>query len=204
MISPEFLITAMVVVIIPGTGVIYTLMNGISLGKNAAVAAAFGCTIGIIPHLLAAILGLAAVLHTSAMLFQVVKFMGVMFLLYMAWKTLRDTSGFDVDADIPKHALPAIAIKGALINILNPKLSLFFLAFSPQFLSGVPAQVTGEMLLLGAIFMAMTFVVFVIYGLFASAARDRIFGNPRILAWMRAGFGVAFGGLALRLAVEDI
>lgn len=202
MISPEFLLTALVVVLIPGTGVVYTLAAGLSLGSRAATAAAFGCTFGIVPSMLAAILGLAALLHSSALAFQLVKYAGVAFLLYMAWQALRDTGAMKMDQKIETRALGEIALNGMLINVLNPKLSLFFLAFLPQFLSGNPAAATREMLVLGAVFMAMTFVVFVIYGFFAATARDRVLASPRILTWMRRGFAATFAGLGLKLAFE--
>ncbi|MHA1128469.1 MAG: LysE family translocator [Alphaproteobacteria bacterium] len=202
MISPEFLLTALIVVIAPGTGVIYTIASGLSLGRKAAIAAAFGCTFGIVPHLLAAVLGLAAILHASAILFQVVKYAGVLFLFYMAWKTLRDRSTFSLDQEVPDTALRAIAIRGGLINILNPKLSLFFLAFLPQFLSGNGQNATFEMIILGAVFMIMTFAVFIIYGIFASAARNRVLESPGMLRTLRYSFATAFFALGLRLAGE--
>ncbi|WP_085868086.1 LysE family translocator [Pseudoruegeria aquimaris] len=206
MISPEFLLTAFIVVLAPGTGVIYTLGTGLARGGRAALAAAFGCTLGIVPHLLAATLGLAALLHASAVIFQAVKFAGVAFLLYLAWQTLKEGGSFDADGTGAKAPLRAgpIAVKGALINILNPKLSIFFLAFLPQFLSANPATATAEMLLLGAVFMAMTFAIFVLYGLFAAAARDRVLRSPRALRWMRRAFAAAFAGLGLKLATERL
>ncbi|OUS04425.1 lysine transporter LysE [Rhodobacterales bacterium 52_120_T64] len=202
MISIEFLLTAFIVVIAPGTGVIYTIASGLSLGRKAAIIAAFGCTMGIVPHLLAAVLGLAAILHASALLFQFVKYAGVVFLFYMAWKTLKDRSALTLDQELPDTALRAIAVRGGLINILNPKLSLFFLAFLPQFLSGNSPSAKIEMVLLGAVFMVMTFVVFVIYGIFASAARHRVLESPRVLRALRYSFAAAFFALGLRLAGE--
>jgi len=203
-ISPEFLLTAMIVVLAPGTGVIYMLATGLAQGRASVVAAAFGCTFGIVPHLLAAILGLAAILHASAILFQAVKIAGVLFLLWMAWQTLKEKGPLAVKTEDTNRAQSGIAIRGALINILNPKLSLFFLAFLPQFLSGAPALATREMLLLGLIFMLMTFVVFVIYGVFAAAARSRVLENPRILQLLRYGFAAAFAGLGLKLALQRV
>jgi len=200
--SPEFLLTALVVVLAPGTGVIYTLATGLTLGKRAAIAAAFGCTLGIVPAMLAAILGLAAVLHTSALAFQVVKFAGVAFLLYLAWQTLRDRGALSLDQAPRAKTLRKIATRGALINILNPKLSIFFLAFLPQFLSGTPNTATLEMLTFGGTFMAMTFVVFVLYGTFAATARDRMLSSPRAMIWMRRSFAATFAGLGLKLALE--
>ncbi|RYH11777.1 LysE family translocator [Tropicimonas sp. IMCC6043] len=202
MISLHFLITAFVVVVAPGTGVVYTLATGLGRGRRASFWAALGCTFGIVPHLAAAMLGLAAVLHTSALLFQVVKFAGVAYLLWLAWQALREGGALAIT---PSRAAPnawPIARRGALINILNPKLSIFFLALLPPFLSGDPASATPEMLLLGGIFMAMTFVVFALYGAFAAAARDSVLSSERAMRWLNRSFAAIFAALGLRLAFE--
>jgi len=202
--TPEFLLTALIVVLSPGTGVIYTISTRLLRGHRSALAAAFGCTLGIIPHLLAAILGVAAILHSSALLFQLVKFAGVAFLLYMAWQTLRDSSKLSVNPDeaAPRATLTRTATRGTLINVLNPKLSIVFLAFLPQFLSGTPGTATREMITLGAAFMGMTFLVFVLYGVFASFARRKVLENPRAQSWIRRIFAASFAGLGLKLALE--
>ncbi|MRU16293.1 LysE family translocator [Roseovarius sp. A21] len=200
--SLQFLLTALVVVVAPGTGVIYTLAIGLGQGRRAATMAAVGCTFGIVPALLAAVLGLAAIMHTSALLFQVVKFAGVAYLLYLAWQMLRDKGGVAVRAETRDRADRAIARRGALINILNPKLSIFFLALLPPFLSGNPAAATAEMLGMGAVFMGLTFVVFMGYGVFAAAARDKVLSSPRVVRWINRGFAAVFAGLAARLAME--
>ena len=202
MISLHFLVTAFVVVIAPGTGVIYTLALGLGQGRRAAVAAAAGCTLGIVPHLVAATLGLAAVLHTSALLFTVVKFAGVAYLLWLAWQTLSSGGALRIDPERRRESDWRIARRGALINILNPKLSIFFLALLPPFLTGNPATVTAEMVTMGAIFMGMTFAVFVVYGIFAAFARQRILESARIMRWMNRGFAAIFAALAGRLALE--
>lgn len=200
--TPEFLLTALIVVLAPGTGVIYTLAIGLSRGKTAAISASLGCTIGILPALLAAILGLAAILHSSAIMFQIVKYAGVAFLLYMAWQTLRDHGPLAFNASPDQSGLGKIALRGALLNVLNPKLSLFFLAFLPQFLSGNAQSAASEMLVLGGVFMAMTFVVFVGYGWFAATARDKVLQSPRALTWLRRVFAASFAGLGVKLALE--
>ena len=200
--SPEFLLTALVVVLAPGAGVIYTLSTGLTQGSRAAVAAAFGCTLGILPSMVAAILGLAALLHTSALAFQIVKFAGVAFLLWLAWKTVSDHSALAVEPTADRRSLGRIALRGIGLNTLNPKLSIFFLAFLPQFLSGMPGTASAEMLTLGAVFMLMTFVVFVVYGVFAAQARDRVLKSPRVMAWLRRVFAATFAALGLRLALE--
>jgi threonine/homoserine/homoserine lactone efflux protein len=203
LISLQFLLTAFVVVLAPGTGVIYTLALGLGRGRRAATWAAFGCTIGILPHLAAATLGLAAVLHSSALLFQGVKIAGVLYLLYLAWQMLKSDGALSVSAAKPDPQ-PGIKIaqRGALINILNPKLSVFFLALMPPFLSGNAASTTQEMVSLGAVFMAMTFAVFVLYGLFAAQARSLILGSDRVVKWLNRSFAAIFGALAIRLAME--
>lgn len=202
MLSLQFLITAFVVVVAPGTGVIYTLAVALGRGPRASLWAALGCTFGIVPHLFAAALGLAAVLHASALLFQVVKFAGVAYLIYLAWGMLRSDSALNIKSDAVAESGWRIARRGALINILNPKLSIFFLALLPPFLSGNAATATTEMTLLGVVFMAMTFAVFALYGLFASLARDRLLGNARMMKIMNRTFAAAFSALAVRLAAE--
>ncbi|MCP3971804.1 MAG: LysE family translocator [Rhodobacteraceae bacterium] len=202
MISMQFLLTALVVVLAPGTGVIYTLAVGLGRGRWASVMAALGCTIGIVPHLLAATFGLAALLHTSAVLFQAVKFAGVAYLLYLAWQALKSGGALAVSREARPEPGWRVARRGALINILNPKLSIFFLALLPPFLSGNPATATAEMVGLGGIFMAMTFGVFVLYGVFAAAARDRLLTSERAMRWMNRSFAAIFAALGARLALE--
>ena len=201
--TPEFLITSMIVILLPGTGVIYTLAYGLGQGLRASVIAAFGCTLGIVPHIAAGILGLAALLHASAVAFQAVKILGVLYLLYMAWGILREGGALSVPEN--KTSTPAlrIVVNGILVNLLNPKLSLFFLAFLPQFVPAGTAGPTALMLWLGAVFMFLTFVVFAVYGAFASAARTYVISKPGVMKWLRGGFAAAFALLGLRLALSD-
>ena len=202
MISLQFLLTALVVVLAPGTGVIYTLALGLGQGRRAALWAALGCTFGIVPHLAAATLGLAAILHTSAVLFSIIKWAGVAYLLYLAWQMLKSGGSLTVDGTRSTDPGWRIARRGALINILNPKLSIFFLALLPPFLSGNPATATLEMTVLGAVFMAMTFGVFVLYGCFAAAARTWVLGSENTMRWLNRSFAAIFAALAGRLALE--
>jgi threonine/homoserine/homoserine lactone efflux protein len=201
--SWEFLITSFIVVVSPGTGVLYTLAAGLSRGSRASVVAAFGSTLGIVPHIAAAILGLAAILHTSALAFQIFKYLGVAYLLYMAWSTLREHGALKVEKDMTPRSALQVTITGILINILNPKLSIFFLAFLPQFVSGDEASPLLHMLSLSFVFMAMTFVVFVGYGMFAAAIRDHVISRPRVLTWMRRTFAGAFAALGAKLAFAE-
>jgi threonine/homoserine/homoserine lactone efflux protein len=202
-VSIEFLVTSFIVIASPGTGVLYTLAAGLSRGSRASVVAAFGCTIGIVPHMAAAILGLAALLHTSALAFQSFKYLGVAYLLYMAWNTLRARGALRVEQKIDTRSAVQVTVTAILINILNPKLSIFFLAFLPQFVSAGDPEPLWRMLALSGIFMLMTFVVFVGYGLFAASVRDHVISRPRVLTWMRRGFAGAFVALGARLAFAD-
>lgn len=202
MISTQFLITSFVVVIAPGTGVLYTLALGLGQGRRAAAFAALGCTFGIVPHLLAAALGLAALLHTSALAFSVVKFAGVAYLLWLAWSALREGGALAVQPTASRESVWAIARRGALINILNPKLSIFFLALLPPFLSGDAASASAEMLALGAVFMGLTLAVFLVYGAFAASVRDWFLASERAMRWLNRSFAAVFTALAGRLALE--
>jgi len=198
-VSAEFLLTSLVVVATPGTGVLYTLAAGLTRGARASVVAALGCTLGIVPHMAAAITGVAALLHTSAVAFAVLKYLGVVYLLYMAWSTLRDKGALSVQENAPRSARQVI-VSGVLINILNPKLTIFFFAFLPQFVSPAESNGVARMLLLSAVFMAMTFVVFAVYGVFAAAVRDQVVSRPKVIAWMRRIFAGSFVALGARLA----
>ncbi|WP_458759995.1 LysE family translocator [Afipia sp. TerB] len=198
-----FLLTSLIVVASPGTGVLYTLAAALSGGARASIMAAFGCTLGILPHIAAALLGLAAVLHTSALAFQTLKWLGVIYLGYMAWQTVRERGALQVDAKVEGRSALRVVVTGFLVNILNPKLSIFFLAFLPQFISSDESHPLMTMLELSAAFMAMTFAVFVIYGLFAARVRDRIISRPRAMAWLRRAFAGGFAALGVKLALAD-
>jgi len=198
--SIDFLVTSLIVVVSPGTGVLYTLAAGLSRGSRASVVAAFGCTLGIVPHMAAAIMGLAALLHASALAFQILKCLGVAYLLYMAWKTLREQGALKVEKIGPRSAIQVIT-SAVLINLLNPKLSIFFLAFLPQFVSANEPHPLARMLELSAVFMLLTFVVFVGYGMFAAAVRNHVISRPRVLTWMRRTFAGAFAALGAKLAL---
>jgi threonine/homoserine/homoserine lactone efflux protein len=201
--SVEFLITSLIVIVSPGTGVLYTLATGLSRGARASVVAAFGCTLGIIPHMAAAILGVAALLHASALAFQAFKWLGVAYLLYMAWNTVRERGALRVEGKTTARSALTVTIEAILINILNPKLSIFFLAFLPQFISADENHPLARMGMLSTVFMTLTFVVFVGYGLFAATLRKHVTSRPRVLAWMRRTFAAAFVGLGLRLALAE-
>jgi threonine/homoserine/homoserine lactone efflux protein len=199
----SFLLTTLIVVASPGTGVLYTLAVALAQGSRASIAAAFGCTLGIVPQMIGAMLGLAAILHTSALAFAALKWCGVAYLLYMAWQALRETGALAIQAEPSRKSDGRIIVTAILINILNPKLSIFFYAFLPQFIdSGDPHPLT-RLLELSAVFMAMTFAVFAVYGLFAAAVRDRVITRPAVLSWLRRSFAAGFAALGAKLALSE-
>jgi threonine/homoserine/homoserine lactone efflux protein len=203
MITVQFLITSLIVVLIPGTGVVFTVSTGLLRGRRASVFAAFGCTAGIVPHLLATVLGLAALMHTSAVAFQMLKYAGVIYLLYLAYATWRDKSAFVVKGAPSGSTAMSLIVKAILLNILNPKLTIFFLAFLPQFVEQGASSPLAQLLLLSGVFMAMTFAVFVVYGLLAHTFRKAVIESPRVQSWLRRGFAVTFAGLGAQLALSE-
>jgi threonine/homoserine/homoserine lactone efflux protein len=198
-----FILTSLIIVVSPGTGVIYTVAAGLSRGPRASVVAAFGCTLGIVPHMAGAILGLSALLHESALAFQIFKYLGVAYLLFMAWSALREQGALKVEKEVGVRSALQVTLTAIAINILNPKLSIFFLAFLPQFIGAGEARPLARMLELSAAFMLMTFIVFVGYGLFAAAVRDCILSRPRVLTFMRRSFAAAFVALGAKLALAE-
>ena len=201
-VSIAFLLTTLVIVVTPGTGALYTIAAGLSRGARAGVVAAAGCTLGIVPHLVATVTGLAAVMHTSAVAFNTIKYAGVVYLVYLAWQTWRDRSALTVVDDTPSARSDWAVIRTAVaINVLNPKLTIFFFAFLPQFVSG-SADPVPRMLALSGVFMLATFVVFALYGWAAAAMRRHVLERPRVVQWLRRSFAATYVALAGRLAVE--
>ena len=203
MLNPEFLLTSLIIVLIPGTGVIYTVSTGLFHGWRMSLAAAVGCTAGILPHLLASILGLSFILHMSAVVFQVIKFAGVLYLLYLAWAMWRDTGGLTFDKTSSQQNALHVAGRAVLLNLLNPKLTVFFFAFLPLFISLETSSPIIQMVLLSAVFMAITLVVFVLYGVLASSVRQYVVNSPRVVIWLKRSFAAAFAGLGVRLALTE-
>ena len=201
--SLEFLLTSLIIVASPGTGAIYTIAAGLTRGAKASLLAAFACTLGIVPHLIAAMMGLAALLHASALAFSIVKYAGVAYLLWMAWQTLKEQGALSVEASADERSAWRVLVDGLALNVLNPKLSIFFVAFLPQFIAANEASPMARMLELSGVFMAMTFVVFALYGLFAAAMRDKVVSRPAVMAWLRRTFAAAFVALGAKLALTE-
>jgi len=203
MISPEFLLTSLVVVLIPGTGVIYTINTGLTLKWRASIAAALGCTLGIVPHILASILGLSALLNMSAKVFSILKIAGAIYLLYLAWNMWREAGKLEITKKSIETRAIQIATKAIAINLLNPKLTIFFFAFLPLFISKKPSSVTIEMITLSAVFMAMTFVVFALYGILASGISSYLINSSTAVKRFQRVFAVVFAALAVELAFSE-
>ncbi|RBM16544.1 lysine transporter LysE [Prauserella sp. PE36] len=201
--NAAFLLNSLVVAAVPGTGAIYTLSAGVSRGRRASLVAAFGCTLGVIPHIVATLTGLAALLHTSALAFEVLRYLGVAYLLYLAVTTLRDQRTLVVREHAPPEPAAKVITSAVLINVLNPKLTIFFVAFLPQFVRHDDPRSLAKLLELSGVFMLVTFLVFAAYGLFAAAVRDHVISRPRVLTWSRRVFAGSFAGLATSLALTD-
>jgi threonine/homoserine/homoserine lactone efflux protein len=202
MITPEFLLTSLVVVLIPGTGAVNTITTGLTLKWRASIAAAIGCTLGIVPHILASILGLSALLNMSAQLFSIIKLAGAAYLLYLAWNMWREAGNLDMDKKAVETSAFQIILKAIAINLLNPKLTIFFFAFLPLFISKTPTSVTLEMIRLSAVFMGLTLVVFAIYGILASGISAYLVHSPKTVKRLQQAFAVTLAGFAVKLALS--
>ena len=201
--SIAFLVTTLVVVATPGTGAVYTIAAGLARGWRPSLIAAFGCTLGVVPHMVAAITGLAALLNASAVAFQVVKWLGVAYLVFLAWQTVTDKSEIDVEANPAPASSWRVIRTAVLINLLNPKLTMFYFAFLPQFVPANSPHAWLRMIGLSVVFMAVTFVVFALYGVFAATMRRQVVGRPTVVSWMRRTFAFTYVALAGRLAVQS-
>jgi len=203
MVSLSFIITALVIVLIPGTGVIYTINTGLTQNRKYTIAAALGCTMGIIPHMTACIFGLSAIMHMSAKVFTVIKYLGAGYLLYLAWKTWSTAGSMEFDKQKKDASFLKVSSRGILLNLLNPKLTLFFLSFLPQFIPTNTSNELQNMLILSLIFMLMTLIVFIGYGLLANGLSNLVQRRKEIMKNIEKGFALVFAGLAVKLAFED-
>ncbi|WP_282029979.1 LysE family translocator [Paracoccus marcusii] len=201
--TPEFLLTTFLIVASPGTGALYTIAAGLTAGPRASIVAAFGCTLGIIPHMLAAISGLAALIAASTTAFEVLRYLGVAYLLYMAWSMFRASGTLGLSGAASARSIREVVVKAILINLLNPKLSLFFLAFLPQFVGPDEPYALARMMTLSLIFMATTFLVFAAYGAGAAAMRRHVLSSIPVQTWMFRSFAIAFAALAVQLALTQ-
>lgn len=198
----EFILTSLIVVLAPGTGVIYTVSTGLSSDWKASIAAAVGCTAGIIPHITACILGLSAIMDMSARTFHIIKMAGSIYLLYLAWSMWKGSNSLSFEKKEVKGKTGAIILKGFLINILNPKLTIFFFAFLPVFIVPDAAPAARQLIILSLAFMAMTLVVFIGYGLLAGAVSSFLIKSRKSAAGIQKCFALVFAATALKLAAS--
>ena len=203
MVSVEFLVTSLVVVLIPGTGVIYTVSVGLTNNIKNCIAAAVGCTLGIVPHIIASILGISAIMHMSAQAFFLIKLTGSAYLLYLAWGMLRSTSTLEINEANNNISFMQIILKAIAINVLNPKLTLFFLSFLPQFIKSGGPNIKFQMILLSILFMSMTLIIFIMYGVLANKVRCWIKKSKTFMKRIQQVFAVIFAGLAVRLVMTE-
>lgn len=204
-ISVEFLLTSLVVAVVPGTGVVYTVSSSIGGGWRHGFFAAIGCTSGVVPHVLAAMLGLSGVMQAGALAFEAVRWVGVAYLVFMGVSMIRDGGALQLDQDQSASTDPMglVVRRGILLNLLNPKLTVFFMAFLPQFLDTPPGLLDPRLIGLGAVFMLVTLAVFVVYAWASAAVRERVLGAPAVLRWVERTLGTLVIGFAARLAVTD-
>ena len=195
--------TSLVAAASPGTGVLLTLAAALKQGARAGIIAAFGCTIGIVPHLLAAVTGVAAFVHSGAVAYQALKIAGVAYLSWMAWRRLCDQGAMTVEAATAPRSVGRMIGSAVLANLLNSKLSIFFAAFLPQFLATTDPAPVLTMAWLGLAFMGVTFAVFADYAVAAARARQRVLSHPSLLCWMRLTLAAAFVGLGAKLVLTD-
>jgi threonine/homoserine/homoserine lactone efflux protein len=196
-----YLLTTLIVVITPGSGMIYTLSTALSHGRKASLIAAVGATVGVLPHITAAITGLAALLHASPLAFQVLRYGGVAYLLYLAVATLKDKNTITIDNATPLRSPANIVLSGITMNTLNPQLTLFFLAFLPQFVPPDRPDSLPRMVLLSGIFLIITLATFIACGIGASAVRTHVTSRPAVMTWVRRVFACSFLTLGIKLAI---
>jgi threonine/homoserine/homoserine lactone efflux protein len=204
-ISVEFMLTSLVVAAVPGTGVVYTISSSIGGGWRRGLFAAIGCTLGVIPHMLAAMLGLSGVMQAGAVAFEAVRWAGVAYLVLMGVSMIRDGGALQLDRaqNASNDAMALVVRRAILLNLLNPKLTVFFFAFLPQFLDTPPGLLDARLIGLGAVFMLMTLAVFLVYAWASAAVRDRVLAAPAVLRWAQRSLGTLVIGFAARLAATD-
>jgi threonine/homoserine/homoserine lactone efflux protein len=206
--SVEFLLTSLVVVLVPGTGVVYTVASSIGGGWRRGLFAAIGCTLGIVPHILAAMLGLSAIMQAGSVVFETVRWAGVAYLVFMGVSMVREGGALQLDDEDDQHAstigcMGVVVRRGILLNLLNPKLTMFFFAFLPQFLDAPAGLLDLRLIWLGGVFMLMTLAVFALYAYASATVRELVLGAPGVLRWFQRSLGALLIGFAARLALTD-
>lgn len=196
-----FLGASILLTIAPGPDNVFVVTQGITRGRKAAVLTAIGMCSGISVHTTAAALGISAVFYSSAVAFSMVKFAGAAYLLFLAWKTVRERRDIELRGNDRQLSGFALFKRGFIMNVLNPKVALFFVAFLPQFVSPGSGNVALEMVMLGLVFMVQGMIIFTAIGLLSGAIGSYLLQKPqvsRIFPWLTAGI---FATLGIRLAL---
>lgn len=199
-----FLTTAIVLNIAPGPDLLYILTKTIRSGKKVGLASALGVCSGALFHVFAASIGLSAILVSSALVFSVVKYVGAAYLLYLAYQAFK-SSGFELNVDdqVKEKETAFQAFKeGVLIDILNPKVAIFFMAFLPQFVRDDAGPVSFQLLYLGLMVIAIAIVVEAAYVLVADKISNRVRNSQRFSIWLDRTVGVIYAGLGIKLATS--
>ena len=195
-----FLIASALLTIAPGPDIVYVLTRGIAQGRRAGLAAAFGFATGVIFHTALAALGIAALIRSSEFAFALVRYAGAAYLLYLGIRTLMSNSAVQLGRDQSTLALWTVYKQSVIGNVLNPKVTLFFLSFLPQFVQVNAGHVELQMVMLGALFMFQTVLIFGAIALFSGAIGDRLRTNPVIANRLNTFAGVIFIALGVRVA----
>jgi len=199
-----FIGASFILCLVPGPDNIYVLTQGMTKSKKAAVVTTLGLTTGLVIHTTAAALGISAIFKTSEIAFDIVKYAGACYLLYIAYQAYKyRDEPLDLSVQNSSIELRKLYIKGFIMNILNPKVSIFFLAFLPQFVSPSSGSVTLQMISLGLIFMVMTIVVFSSIGIAGNLLSSKLLEQPSIVKYMNILTSFVLGGLGLKLALSS-
>ena len=195
-----FLIASALLAVAPGPDIVYVLTRGITQGRRAGFAAALGFATGVIFHTALAALGIAALIRSSEFAFTVVRYAGAAYLVYLGIRMLVSRSAFQLGQDDSTIALWTIYKQSVIGNVLNPKVTLFFLSFLPQFINMHAGRIELQMVLLGVLFMLQTILIFGAVAVFSGAIGDRLRANPSIANRLNLFAGFIFIALGIRVA----
>jgi threonine/homoserine/homoserine lactone efflux protein len=199
-----FLVASALLTIAPGPDIVYVLTRGVSQGPRAGFAAALGFASGCVFHTVLAAVGIAALIRSSDIAFDLVRYAGAAYLAWIGIQALRHRSSFSIEAASDKRALATIYRQSVIGNMLNPKVTLFFLAFLPQFVNTQAGHVGWQMALLGVIFMVQTVVIFGAVAVFSGWLGAWIRRKPAIGERLNIFAGVTFIALGIRVALPDL
>lgn len=195
-----FLIASALLTIAPGPDIVYVLTRGITQGRRAGFAAALGFATGVIFHTALAVLGIAALIRSSEFAFSLVRYAGAAYLIYLGVRTLMSQGALQVGSDNTRISLWSVYKQSVIGNALNPKVTLFFLSFLPQFINVNAGNVELQMVSLGVLFMLQTVLIFGAIAFFSGSIGDRLRSNPAIANRLNIFAGAVFIALGIRVA----